>query len=219
VAETLAGLFGLRTCTLRLGRTPREPCPLYQLGSCHGPCTGRNRDVAAHDGAAAALRDDLHRDLAGARRRLASKLGRLAGRRRFEEAAAHRDAFDDLVRVIWRARRVAALSATGRLELDTAEGRVVLESGRLPDRPGAPAPETPRDSELAASDRGLGERTVVAAWLERADGVRLVASERPLAYPWPPVRPLERIEVQYPRTSEAGDRAMRAKYSDGDRVE
>src|ERR671924_984192 len=55
-AGTLSGLHGLRTCTLRLNGTPHEPCALYAIGSCHGPCTGRDRDVAPPHRAGEALR-------------------------------------------------------------------------------------------------------------------------------------------------------------------
>ncbi len=37
VAGTLSGLFGLRTCTLRLNGAAHEPCALYALGSWGGP--------------------------------------------------------------------------------------------------------------------------------------------------------------------------------------
>ncbi len=220
VASTLSGLFGLRTCTLKLGLTPLEPCALYALGSCHGPCTGSARDVANHDAAAEALRRDLDDGLSRARRLLAVKLERLAALSRFEEAAAHRDAFTDVVRVVERALRLRALAEAGRVEFATPDGPVVLESGRLAGGPrvstgppggiGGPAgpsnrsapggsgrlPRDNGDRGLALAESGLGERQAVAAWLERAEGIRLVGAEHPLAYPWPRPELLERIELR-----------------------
>lgn len=190
-AITLAGLFGLRTCTLRLGLAALEPCALYDIGSCHGPCTARDADVAAYDEAVGALRADLEGSLAAARDRLAAKLAGLVRRSRFEEAAAHRDAFSDLTATVDRARRLQALRRAGRLELESPEGDVVLEDGRL-----AGAPEVGgSDTSLALGLEGLAERRAVAAWLDRATGLRLVGAERPLSYPWPRPGPPERIEV------------------------
>ncbi len=192
VANTLSGLFGLRTCTLRLNGKAHEPCALYDLGSCHGPCTTREADVAAHDEAVSRLRSDLETGgLAAARRRLTAKLESLAAQARFEEAAAHRDAFADAARTLDRARRLRALVEAGRLEFDTPEGMVVLEDGRLAGATG----NVPPDHGLALAEPGLGERQAVAAWLERAADIRLVGAERPLAYPLPRAAPLERIEV------------------------
>lgn len=191
VATTLSGLFGLRTCT----RLPSEPCALYSIGSCHGPCTGQAADIAAHDAAALRLKHDLELGgLRDARQRLATKLASLASQSRFEEAAAHRDAFTSAVRAVDRARRLKALSDAGRVELDTPDGTVVLDDGRLQ---GAQeeGPNVPPDHGLALSEAGLGERQAVAAWLERAEGIRLVDAERGLAYPWPRAEPVDRIEL------------------------
>jgi DNA polymerase-3 subunit epsilon len=191
VATTLSGLFGLRTCT----RLPSEPCALYSLGSCHGPCTGDARDVAAHDAAAERLRNDLAvGGLRDAADRLATKLSSLAVQGRFEEVAAHRDAFTSAVRAVDRARRLTALSAAGRVEFSTPDGPVVLDEGRLEGAP-VDAPNIPPDRGLALAEPGLGERQAVAAWLERASDVRLVDAERGLAYPWPRAEPVERIEL------------------------
>jgi DNA polymerase-3 subunit epsilon len=199
VATTLSGLFGLRTCTLKLGLTPLEPCALYALGACHGPCTGDASDVAGHDAAVGDLRRDLDDGLSEARRRLAAKLERLASMARFEEAAAHRDAFTDVVRTVDRAARLRALADAGRVEFSTPDGPVVLEAGRLaggPPSSGAGAGSAPGDRGLALSADGLNERQAVAAWFERAEGIRLLGAEHPLAYPWPRAELLERIELQ-----------------------
>jgi DNA polymerase-3 subunit epsilon len=192
VAATMSGLFGLRTCTLRLNGKAHEPCALYDLGTCHGPCTSRDADIAAHDDAVERLRHDLNGGgLSDTRARLADKLTALAARGRFEEAAAHRDAFDRLVRAVDRARRLKALAEAGRVELRTPEGPVVFDGGRL-----AGADDlVPPDKGLALSQPGLAERQAVAAWFERATDVTIVGAERPLAYPWPRAAPLERIEM------------------------
>jgi DNA polymerase-3 subunit epsilon len=191
-AATLSGLFGLRTCTLRLNGRPHEPCALYALGSCHGPCTGRPEDAARHDEAAAAGRADLGpAGLRTSRELLAAKLRALAAGQRFEEAAAHRDAFAELARVVDRARRLTALRAAGRLRIQTPQGPVELEDGLLrpDDAPGPPGP----DDGLALASYRLGERQAIASWLERAEGLRILWAERGLAYPWPRAEPLERL--------------------------
>jgi DNA polymerase-3 subunit epsilon len=190
VAATVSGLFGIRTCTLRLNGTPHEPCALYALGSCHGPCTGRDTDVTRHDEAVRTMRSDL-RGLGRARGLLAAKLAGLAGQRRFEEAASHRDAFADLARVVDRAHRLTALRRAGRIRLRTVEGTVELEDGCLPADESLAAP----DNGMALATPRLGERQAVAAWLERAEGVKLEWAEHGLAYPWPRAEPLEQIEL------------------------
>lgn len=191
IAIQLSGLFGIRTCA----RFPTEPCALYRLGTCHGPCTGDPKDVERHDASSAALASDLeHGGLREAARRLHDKLVTLASQGRFEEAAEHRDAFDAAVRAVDRARRLRALAEAGRIELETPDGTVVIEDGRLGGADDA-GPNIPPDRDLALAEPGLGERQAVAAWLDRAARIRLVSSERPLAYPWPRAAPLERIEL------------------------
>jgi DNA polymerase-3 subunit epsilon len=202
----LASAFRIRTCTATLrDGTSAEPCPLYDLGSCHGPCTGRPDDVSAHDGAVRDAAADLAGGLIQTRERVAGRLARLAGQRRFEEAASVRDAFAGLVGVVERARTLAAIAASGRLELDTPEGPVILENGHLvacstpsalplPYDPAAGTP-TGKETPLALVPTGLEERKVVAAWLDRARDVRIVATDRPLALPWPPVASIDRLDV------------------------
>lgn len=191
VSTTLSGLFGLRTCTLRLGGEPQQPCALYALGSCHGPCTGNERDVDAHDRAVSSLRADIDGGLEIARDLLARKLTNLCGRSRFEEATEHRDAFDEITRAIDRAQRLTALREAGLVELQTSDGAVRLDEGRLDD---AEDP-CPADHGLALAAPGLGERQAIASWFERAEDVRIVRTERPLAFRWPRATPLERIEL------------------------
>ncbi len=196
-ASTLSGLFGLRTCTLKLNGQAMQPCALYDLGTCHGPCTAQEEDVAAHDAAAEKLRDDLGDGLRDARERMAGKLEALASAQRFEEAGAHRDAFDDLVRTVDRAGRLTAIRAAGRVLIDTPGGPVAINDGLIDRRDPKPAVSDVRvlDLALALSTAGLGERQAIAAWLERADDIRLVDSDQPLAFPWPRPEPLETIEI------------------------
>jgi DNA polymerase-3 subunit epsilon len=190
-ATTLSGLFGLRTCTLRLGGETHAPCALYTLGSCHGPCTGNESDVASHDRAVRSVRRDIDGGLVLARDLLARRLSHLCEQARFEEASEHRDAFNELARAVDRARRLTALRDAGRVELSTPDGTVTLDEGRLVD---AEEP-CPADHGLALAAAGLGERQAIASWFERAHDVRIVAAERPLAFRWPRTAPLERIEL------------------------
>ncbi len=192
-ATTLSGLFGVRTCTLKLNGKAFEPCALYDLGSCHGPCTARADDIAAHDAATTRLRDDLASNgLTLARKRLAEKLATLVAQSRFEEAAAHRDAFTDVARAVDRSGRLRAIAQAGRIEFATPDGNVLLEDGLLASSERASG----TDHGLALGERGLLERQAIAAWLERAEHVRLVSSQRPLAFPWPRAVLLERLELQ-----------------------
>ncbi|HVL80733.1 MAG TPA: DEDD exonuclease domain-containing protein [Actinomycetota bacterium] len=193
---TLAGLFGVRTCTMRItAATATDPCPLYRLGSCHGPCTGRAPDADAHTEAVERMRRDMGAGLAAAREALALKLGRLASQGRFEEACGHRDAFADLVRTVDRARVLAAIAGAGLVRLEAPDGPVVLRDGRLatdsPVPPRIGGPEGP----LALSVEGLPERAAVASWMSRTPAVRFVGAERPLAVPWPRPAPPQRIEL------------------------
>jgi DNA polymerase-3 subunit epsilon len=190
-STTLSGLFGLRTCTLRLAGETHQPCALYSLGSCHGPCTGNDADVDAHDRAVSSLRGDIDGGLEVARDLLARKLSHLASRGRFEEATEHRDAFEEITRAIDRARRLTALRDAGLIELQTPDGTVTLDDGRLVD---ADDP-CPADHGLALAAPGLSERQAIASWFERAEDVRIVRAERPLAFRWPRTAPLERIEL------------------------
>lgn len=208
----LAGLFGVRTCTQRLGpRTTVEPCPLYDLGSCHGPCTGRRRDTDAHGRAVRRLAQDLDAGLPIARDRLEAKLARLALRRRFEEATAHRDAFEDLVRALGRADRLRAISAAGRIRLEGPGGRIDLAAGRLSSS--GPLvdgeadllrhlrePSPPRDGPgpHTLDHEGLGERDAVASALEREPGWRIVSTQRPFARRWPAAEAPGRIPLGEP---------------------
>jgi hypothetical protein len=46
-----------------------------------------------------------------------------------------------------------------------------------------------------SAEPGLGERQAVASWFERAEGVRILHADVPLAYPWPRSESVERIEL------------------------
>ncbi len=199
VADTLAGLFRVRTCTLRMTeRSALEPCPLYELGSCAGACTGRRQDVDAHDDAVERLTADLRGSLAETRHRLTAKLARLARAGRFEEAAVHRDAFENLVRALDRARRLGALAAAGRVVLRSDEGAVELLDGTLLTPRDADAEAPPPAGELHLPPERLTERAAVAAWLDRTPDIRLEACERPLSSPWPRICALDRLDLEYP---------------------
>jgi hypothetical protein len=137
------------------------------------------------------VRSDVDGGLELARDLLARKLTNLCARSRFEEASEHRDAFDEFARAVDRARRLTALRNAGRIELQTPDGTVTLDEGRLVD---ADDP-CPADHGLALAAAGLGERQAIASWFDRATDVRIVRTERPLAFRWPRTAPLERIEL------------------------
>jgi hypothetical protein len=87
-----------------------------------------------------------------------------------------------------------SLREAGRVRLATTEGTVELADGCL-DTSSVPADPPPEDAGLALAPGRLGERQAVAGWLERAVDVRIVDTERPIAYPWPRAEPLEQIEL------------------------
>jgi DNA polymerase-3 subunit epsilon len=201
-ADVISAAFGMRTCSLDLpDGCELSPCPAYAAGSCAGPCTGTADDVGGHDVAVRALRADLEACLDRTRAGVSARIARLIEQRRFEEAKQVQSAFDDLAAAVAQARTLGALAAAGTIELEIEDGRVVLQDGRLSGVTGmeppplleAPAP--PDFGPLALSTIGLEERRAIAGWLKQARGIRLARSTNPLAFPWPPARPLESADV------------------------
>lgn len=199
VVEAVESVVPLRRCQLRLARTPLPcrdaPCTPAQLGVASCPCAG-TIDAVRYD---AHVRDAA-RTLAGrpsaALDALADRMHALAAARRYEEAALVRDRAAALAAAVRRHERLHALRAAGRVELALAGGGgAVLQHGVLVDAwdaaggrtaahalvlppPPAPAGDAPLTPEQAA------ELAVVAGWLEREKGWRLVACDEPWSQAW-----------------------------------
>lgn len=167
VREAIEGAVPLRRCSarvpLRASPAPGPPCLPAQLGVATCPCRAQVDD--ARYGALVAL---VRRGLGGEPdlllRPLEERMHRLARDERYEEAAATRDRLRALAHALRRRQRVEPLRRTERIVLDTLEGTVELEHGRLvlpDDRP--PPPDLSRPAGGVETD----ELLVVARWLDR----------------------------------------------------
>jgi DNA polymerase-3 subunit epsilon len=200
VREAIETAVPIRRCTARVPRraavTGGPPCVPAQLGVAVCPCRGQIDETAY-----AALVDRVRRGL-GAEpallvEPLESRMQRLAGEERFEEAAATRDRLAALSRALRRRALVHALRAAGRLTLDTDEGRIVLDRGLLvlPDDDPvslAGASEGHGDPELPAAREEIDELLTIGRWLgDRATAVRVVHATGLYAEPLPGVRAYE----------------------------
>jgi DNA polymerase III subunit epsilon len=181
----------LRQCTARLSpRTPTSACALAEMGRCGAPCTGA-QSVDEYAAVAAVFRaavDCDPRDLVAS---LLSRVDRLAGEERYEDAAVLRDRVAVLVRAVRRRQRLAVIAAVPELVLARPDGEggwqlSVIRRGRLVAAGCAPrgtsvratleglqaTAETPLapDGEAAAS---VDETELVLRWMEKP-GTRLV---------------------------------------------
>jgi DNA polymerase-3 subunit epsilon len=184
--------FPIRQCTLRLSpHKPVSPCALAEMGRCNAPCEGREsvEDYASHVRAARAAMERDVRPLAGA---LTERIGRLADRQRYEEAAVHRDRLAAFVKAAARMQRLAALSGCPQLVAARRAGDggwelAVVRHGRLAAASRVPPGLPPRpyvDAAVATAETVLGgpgpapsasaeESECVLRWLE-SPGTRLV---------------------------------------------
>jgi DNA polymerase-3 subunit epsilon len=208
VADAIERAAPLRRCTATIpkGRQPRDaPCAAAQLGVASCPCAGSvseaeygaivDRVVAGLTVAPSLLLEPLE-----------ARMLALAAAERFEEAADVRDDTAALVDALRRQRRLEAMGASGRVELELvpAAGAAVLvelDGGRLlrtwradelalgagaagepmagpPAAP--PAPGQPVPADVA------DELVCVAGWLDQnATRVRLVRADGQLASAFP----------------------------------
>ncbi|MGC5616305.1 DEDD exonuclease domain-containing protein [Georgenia sp. Z1491] len=151
--EALQSVVPVRRCTARLPAVPRadaRACALAELGQCSAPCAAgpallqiRPRTLATgteepvdHDQAVAGLRRALAGDLTAVRTALLSRIGDLAARQRYEEAATERDRLRALLVAARRTELLRPLVATA--EIVAARARpaggweiVVVRHGRL----------------------------------------------------------------------------------------
>ncbi|OQO89324.1 hypothetical protein B1813_20460 [Saccharomonospora piscinae] len=202
VADTLAGLARLRTCTRRIpaAGSAEAPCVLAELGRCGAPCSGAQTtvDYAPSVRLVTGLvegRDTtlLHRGH--------DQLGELAAAQHFERAARRRDELVALLRAVAKRHRLAALASVAELVGAAPDGAggwefAVVRHGRLASagvaRRGTP-PLPVVDALVASAEtvlpgtgplRGANaeETALLWRWLTRP-GVRLVRSSQPWAEP------------------------------------
>lgn len=109
----LRRIFPLRQCRKKVGHRRERPCLNYQMGRCTAPCAGRT-DPAGYGELVRGVTLFLQgrgRELAAELRR---EMGRLAGERRFEEAAVLRDRIAAIESTLERQK----VHLTGKGDLD-----------------------------------------------------------------------------------------------------
>ena len=181
----------VRRCTGRPG-SRTGPCAPAQLGVALCPCDGRlDEEAYARAISAIVAAEADPRPLLSV---LEDKMVALASEQRFEEAAWVRDRHRALARALDRRRAWAAMTAAGRMELESIDGeRVVVEAGRLVAAwpvggpiPLIPPPETSHPSPVPPSVSVAAEARLIWRWI--TDGqVRLIDADAPLALPRHPI--------------------------------
>ena len=188
----------MRQCTKKLSKKTTSPaCALAELGRCPAPCEHGISVDEYEARAAEPFRSATREDPAEVVERLMERIGKLAEKQRYEDAAAVRSRLIAFLRAAVRMQRLAGLTAltevvaarpaaTGGWELSIAR------RGRLVAAGVSPAGEHPRrtiDMLLATAETVLpgpgpvpaatpeeGER--ILAWLERPE-TRLVRIDEP----------------------------------------
>ena len=204
VVEAVESVVPLRRCSTPLGRATlpcREaPCTPAQLGVATCPCAGTiaAEPYLAHVRHAARALGGVGpaATVLGA---LADRMTTLAAARRYEEAALVRDRAGALASMLRRHERFGALRGAERVDLTLRDGATAtLERGLLvaahdgqggtvaADHPLAAAPPAPVPDGGPLTPEQAAELAVVAAWLGRETGWRLVGSAGPWAEPWYP---------------------------------
>ncbi len=195
VATAIHEATKIRQCTPKLSRHPGgTACALAQMDRCLAPCDGSiTIEVYASevDAVAAAMARDP-RILVGT---LMSRIRRLAGQDRFEEAGTHRDRMSAFVEAAARTQRLRAIAgcpqivAARRLDEGGWEvhvirhGRLAAAGRTLPGEPPMPLIDTLVDSAetvtppVPPTPAGtVEEAELIIRWLDQP-GVRLVEVE------------------------------------------
>ena len=183
IASAIEEVVPLRRCTARVGadvgpgRALRSaPCTPAQLGVAACPCAGA---VGREDYGTTVLWlvSALTGDASELLGRLATKLTRLAGQRRFEEAADLRDRAAALARALERQRRHDALRAAGRVQVELRGGAWAVIDGGVLARAGAAERTPPGGHQPARLALGLGAAGSEAAPRAPALGAVAVGPE------------------------------------------
>jgi DNA polymerase-3 subunit epsilon len=194
--QAAAGVYDavpLRQCTLRLStRTTVAACALAELGRCPAPCEHRISLDEYERRAAEPFRSATVGDPGGVVESLLSRIDRLAGAQRYEEAAVVRGRLAAVLRATIRMQRLTALTSLAELvgarrAADGGWELAIVRHGRLA-AAGASAPRVhprttlevlrataetvvPGPGPTPAASAAETER--ILAWLERSD-TRLV---------------------------------------------
>lgn len=193
-AALMARFTGVRTCTVRLGRsTVHGPsCPEREVAPCPAPRGADACEYAAVAEQAVALIDGrCSRPLEAA----LSHIADLAGRHRYETAARLRDHAAATIDVLWRGQRLRALSAIDELVAARPDGDrgwhlAIIRRGQLAAAGVAPrgVPPMPVVEALTAGAQSITteagplggalveETALIARWLAKP-GVRIVRAE------------------------------------------
>jgi len=159
IREALEAASPIRRCTERIGAHTRfAACALAEMGRCVAPCEGRV-DEAGYREIAAPVAAALAGSPSDALDALERQMTRLAGERRYEEAATIRGRLGALVGALNRQRMTEALVGAGAIAVETAGARLDIEDGRLMRVNGVSLPEPP--------DEHPDEPRLVAGWLAR----------------------------------------------------
>ena len=188
----------IRRCT-SVGSRRTAACSYGQLGTALCPCDGSVADDVYQD-VVDRVRDGIEGEPAALLDALRERMERLAGGRRFEDAAEVRDRYQSLARSIERRRAWQALSAVGTLwaEDETGDGIAVCH-GRLvaswntrsqPPFVAAEPPITP-GTPVPGSVQAAEESHLIWRWLDR-DGVSILQSTGTFSLPILPVPDLAR---------------------------
>jgi DNA polymerase-3 subunit epsilon len=183
VREAIETVVPLRRCTTRIARRAAiesgPACVPAQLGVATCPCRGQVDDDA-YEAFAGSVRRALECEPGLLCDPLEARMHRLARDERFEEAAATRDRLAALSRALARQRSLQMMRAAARVILESADGRVELQCGRVVLDDGT----LPDIDARAEADEVL----LVARWLDRnADHMRVVHVDGTLASRWPGV--------------------------------
>ena len=115
VVEAVCEVLPLRRCSTRITlRTRFAACLLAEIGRCLSPCDG-SVDRERYAAVVATAAHGILREPAVLVEPLLERMGTLARRGRFEEAAAVRDRLRALVAAVDRTRRLQGLVVAGRL--------------------------------------------------------------------------------------------------------
>jgi DNA polymerase-3 subunit epsilon len=191
VVDAIQSVVPLRRCTVRPERVERDgACAPAQLGVSTCPCAGL---VSADEYAAIAARaaDAMTHDPAPVLDALAEKMRACAKQGRFEDAAIVRNRASALVRAVERQRRIDALLAAGRLEVEVDGGGAIVDGGVLvaawPRGAAAPPPELglwPTSEGRFVSKETAAEILCIASFVERrSTAVRVVSFDG--VFDWP----------------------------------
>lgn len=203
VREVLHLAHRIRTCSTRIARAPRTDvpgCALADLGRCAAPCTSSG-DRDAYARAVEGLREAMDGDLRPTIAAVESRMGILAEREQFEEAARWRERLSDLCRASVRTHRLAGLAAEPQLVAATATPDLgwdihVIRHGQLAAAGHARPGTDPRlrvhaliavaeevEAPVSPAPAGLTEEAVeILRWLEEGPA-RLVQADTALSLP------------------------------------